>query len=152
MKCLTNKQIQELIDGELTTNLSEKYHQHVVGCQYCKEQYDEQKTLAESIKGLINDAAMSSVRIPEFQIPKHTAINVKTRHIPLWVKVAAVLIPAFFVLKMANKPQEDFKPTAENIQMYEMCNSVDANTAFQENMIITTVTDENGKVVECEAN
>jgi len=61
------------------------------------------------------------------------------------VKAAALLIPAFFIWKFAHKPQEDFKPTAESIQMYEMCNDVDANTAFQENMIITTVTDENGR-------
>jgi len=36
--------------------------------------------------------------------------------------------------------------------MYEMCNTVDANTAYQENMIITTVTDQNGNVVKSSAD
>jgi len=144
--------MRELIDGELTAKQSEIYQQYIVECPHCKEKYDEQKALAAMIKGLINNGAMTSERIPEFQIPKPTTLNLKTRHIPLWTKVAAVLIPVFFIWKMVDKPQEDFKPTTESIQMYELCNSVDANTAFQENMIITTVTDENGKVVECETN
>ena len=153
MKCLTDKQIQQLIDGELSNNQKEKYRSHIHACAYCNEKYNEQKELAESIKSLINEKAKFPELIPEFIIPvKRVPQDRKTLTIPLWVKVAAVLIPVFFVWKFAHKPQEDFKPTAESIQMYEMCNGVDANTAFQENMIVTTVTDENGKVIECSTN
>lgn len=153
MKCLTDKQIQQLIDGALSANQIEKYTSHIRTCAYCDKKYNEQKELALSIKSLINEVAWSPARIPEFRIPTKPAIQqLKVRKIPLWVKVAAVLIPVFFVWKFANKPQEEFKPTAESIQMYEMCNGVDANTAFQENMIVTTVTDENGKVIESSTN
>jgi len=153
MKCLTDKQIQLLIDGELSANQLEKYTSHIYACPYCHEKYNEQKELAASIKSLINETANSPERIPEFRIPtKRVNPERKAWVIPLWAKVAAVLIPAFFVWKMINKPQDDFKPTAESIQMYEMSNGVDANTAFQENMIVTTETDENGKVVKCSTN
>lgn len=153
MRCLTDKQIQQLIDDELSASQIEKYNSHIYACPYCNEKYEEQKELALSLKSLINETAKSPERIPEFWIPtKQAHPQMKVRRIPLWVKVAAVLIPVFFVWKFAHRPQEDFKPTAESIQLYEMCNGVDANTAFQENMIITTVTDENGKVVECTTN
>jgi len=153
MKCLTDKQIQQLIDGELSSNQIEKYKSHINACPYCAEKYKEQKESVFSIKTLINETVKSPVRIPEFRVPaKQIHQKVKVRRIPLWVKVAAVLIPAFVGWKIYNKPQEDFKPSAESIQMYEMCNGVDANTAFQENMIVTTVTDENGKVLECTTN
>lgn len=153
MKCLTDKQIQQLIDGELSANQIEKYTNHICVCHYCDKKHNEQKELALSIKNLINELAWSPTQIPEFRLlTKPASQDLKVRRIPLWVKVAAVLIPAFFVWKFANKPQEDFKPTAESIQMYEMCNGVDANTAFQENMIVTTVTDENGEVIESSTN
>lgn len=153
MRCLTDKQIQQLIDGELSTSQIEKYNSHIYACPYCNKKYEEQKELALSLKSLINETAKYPERIPEFRVPtKPVHQHMKVRKIPLWVKAAAVLIPVFFVWKFAHRPQEDFKPTAESIQMYEMCNGVDANTAFQENMIVTTVTDENGKVLECTTN
>jgi len=153
MRCLTDKQIQQLIDVELSSNQMDKYKTHIDTCTYCAEKYSEQRELSTSIKALINETATTPERIPEFRIPVALVTQkVKVRRIPLWAKIAAVLIPAFVGWKMYNKPQEDFKPSAESIQMYEMCNGVDANTAFQENMIITTVTDENGKVVECNTN
>ena len=153
MRCLTDEQMQLLIDGELSANQMNKYKSHIDTCTYCAEKYSDRKELSTSIKALINETAISPERISEFRIPaKQIQQKVKVRRIPLWAKVAAVLVPAFVGWKMYNKPQEDFKPSAESIQMYEMCNGVDANTAFQENMIITTVTDENGKVVECTTN
>jgi hypothetical protein len=153
MKCLTNEQIQRFIDAEMPSLQPDQF-QHLTSCASCQELYKEQKVLAQLIKEQINSVAKSPERIPEFQIPAsvtHTVPRVK--RFPLWTKVAALLIPACFVWKMANKPEEkEFKPTAESIQLYEMCNSVDANTAFQENMIITTITDANGKVVKCGTN
>ena len=154
MKCLTNKQIQQLIDGETSKVVSTAYQQHINGCSYCMERYNDQKALAQNVKYLLNASVQSPERIPEFRIPKRIIKpNVKIRWIPFWAEVAAVLIPVFFIWKMYyNKPVEDFKPTTENIRMYEMCNTVDANTAYQENMIITTVTDQNGNVVKSSAD
>jgi hypothetical protein len=153
MRCLTDKQIQQLIDGELFASQLEKYKSHINACPLCDEKYNEQKELALSLKSLINETAKSPEQIPEFRVPtKRSNQQLKVWRIPLWAKVAAVLIPAFFVWKMTNTPQPDFKPTPEAVMMYEMCNNVDANTAFQENMITTTITNEHGKVVSCETN
>jgi hypothetical protein len=154
MKCLTNEQIQQLIDGETSTVDSIEYQQHINSCSHCKERYNDQKALAQTIKDLLNASVRIPDLIPEFRIPKSVMISrAKVRWIPFWAEVAAVLIPVFFICKMYyNKPVEDFKPTTENIRMYEMCNTVDANTAYQENMIITTVTDQNGNVVKSSAD
>lgn len=153
MKCLTNKQIQQLIDGELSANEMQQYKLHIEACPYCAEKYAEQKILALRIKSLLTESAILPKRIPDFQVPAKTTSQKRiNKRIPLWAKVAAVLIPVIFLVKMRNKPQQDFKPTPEAVMMYETSNSVDANTAFQENMITTTVTDENGKVIKCETN
>jgi len=153
MKCLTNNQIQLLIDGELSANKMQQYKLHIETCPYCAEKYADQRLLALGIKDLLNNAAILPERIPEFQLPVKTKSQKRiNRRIPLWVKVAAVLIPAIILVKMRDKPQQDYKPTPEAVMMYETSNSVDANTAFQENMITTTVTDENGKVIKCETN
>jgi len=153
MKCLTNEQIQRFIDGEMPSLQPEQF-QHLTSCTSCQELYKEQKVLAQLIKEQINSVANSPERIPEFQISASiTPAAPRVKRFPLWAKVAALLIPACFVWKMANKPEEkEFKPTTESIQLYEMYNSLDANTAFQENMIVTTVTDDKGKVVECSTN
>ena len=153
MKCLTNEQIQRFIDAEMPSLQPDQF-QHLTACASCQELYKEQKVLAQLIKEQINSVAKSPERIPEFQIPASiTPIAPRVKRFPLWAKVAALLIPACFVWKMANKPEEkEFKPTAESIQLYEMYNSLDANTAFQENMIVTTVRDDKGKVIECSTN
>lgn len=153
MKCLTNEQLQRLVDGEIAYGKSGQYQQHLAVCPECRERYNVQKTLTGLIKGLIHDAAKSPVEIPEFKIPVSiTKPHVKVRWIPFWAEVAAVLVPVLFIWKMSNKPMEGFKPTAENIRTYEMCHDVDANTAFQKNMITTTVTDDKGNIIECSTN
>jgi len=156
MKCLTNDQIQQLMDGETSSFVSDKYQQHLAACSSCRERFEDQKALARSVKDSINDFVPPIGRIPEFVIPtKIIQPTLKSRSIPGWLKVAALLIPVFFVWKMTyrpNKPTVDFKPTSENIRLYEMSHEVDANTAFQQNMIITTVADEKGKVIECSAD
>ena len=153
MKCLTNNQIQQLLDGETPCVLSEKQHQHMDACPQCLERYNQQIELAQSVKKLINASAQSPERIPEFRIPKEQILPTrKIRRIPGWLEMAALLIPIFFVWKMTYKPIEDFKPSAENIQMYMMSNGVDANTSFQENMITTTIINKDGKVIKCETN
>src|ERR1035437_5484800 len=106
MKCLTNEQIQQLIDGETSTVVSTEYQQHINGCSHCQERYNDQKALAQNVKDLINASVQSPERIPEFRIPKRIIKpNVKIRWIPLWAKVAAGLIPGFFIWEMYyNKP------------------------------------------------
>lgn len=154
MKCLTNKQTQELIDGELTTKQSELYHRHIAECQNCTDKYYEQKALAVSIKGLINEMVNSPVRIPEFRMPtKPAQKEMKVRRIPLWAKVAAVLIPVFFVWKIMNfENKNDITQLLKNKQLYKMCSSMNANITFKENGEIIIVTNDNGVAVQLMSN
>jgi hypothetical protein len=148
MKCLTNEQIQQLIDGETSTVDLTEYQQHYNGCSHCKERYNEQMALSQNIKELLNASVQSPERIPEFRIP-NKVIKPKLKDIRIisWLEVAALLISVFFVWKMTYKPEEELKPTAENIRMFEKCNNVYANTAtWRDNVII--VTDVNGIKVQ----
>ena len=143
MKCLTNNQIQQLLDGETPSVLSEKQHQHMDSCPQCMEKYIQQKELSQTIKELINASVQSPERIPEFRIPKKQILqNRKIRRIPLWLEVAALMIPIFFMWKMTYNQGEELNPTAENIRMFEKCNKVYANSAtWRDNVIIITGVD-----------
>jgi hypothetical protein len=153
MRCLTDKQLQLLVDDELTAGQKKKYLNHIEVCSLCAKKYRDRIELVASIKASITEAVKLPKSIPEFRIPtKPTGQEVRMHRIPLWVKVAAVLVPAIIGWKLYDKPQEILKPNDKSMQVYEMCNGVDANTAFQENMIVTTVTDENGNVLECSTN
>jgi len=143
MKCLTNNQIQQLMDGEIPSVLSEEYHLHKNACPQCLERYNQQKELAQTVKELINASAHSLELIPEFRIPKtHIHPTRKIRRIPGWLEIAALLIPIFFMWKICYNPGEEFKPTAENIRMFEKCDKVYANSAtWRDNVIIITGVD-----------
>ena len=138
MKCLTNNQIQQLLDGETPCVLSEKQHQHMDACPQCLERYNQQIELAQTVIELINASAQSPERIPEFRIPKEQILPTrKIRRIPGWLEMAALLIPIFFVWKMTYNTEEELKPTAENIRMIEKCNTIYANSAtWRDNVII----------------
>ena len=138
MKCLTNNQIQQLLDGETPSVMLGKYHQHRDGCPQCLEKYNQQKELAQSVKKLINASAQSPERIPEFRIPKKQILSTRRiRRITGWLEIAALLIPIFFVWIMTYNTEEELKPTAENIRMIEKCNTIYANSAtWRDNVII----------------
>lgn len=128
---------------------------HLAECTVCRQQYEEQSALAISTVEILNRTAKIPDQIPEFIFPEN---NFTKRpgiiKISFWLKIAALLIPAIICWKiwLPQKTAPKYRPTPENVLTYELCNSVDANTAWQENMIITTVTNENGKVIECIGN
>jgi len=143
MKCLTNNQIQQLVDGQTPLVLSEKYLQHMDSCTQCLDRYKQQKELAQMVKELINASVQSPERIPEFRIPKKQILSTRrVRRIPGWLEVAALMIPIFFMWKITCNQGDELKPTADNIRMFEKCNTVYANTAtWRDNVIIITGVD-----------
>lgn len=151
MQCLTDEHIQLLIDGEMAGQMATACEKHLAHCPVCQQRYEERSDLALSVSELINLSAQMPEQIPAFVFPEN---NTPAKHrigkVSLWLKIVAVLIPAIVCWQFwPEKPVQKYQPTPEAMMNYELCNSVDANTAWQENMIITTVTDENGKVIEC---
>jgi len=115
MKCLTNNQIQQLIDGELPANEKREYKLHIETCTCCAEKYAEQRALAFGIKSLLNAAVPMPERITAFQIPAKPIHQKRiSRRIPLWAKVAAVLIPVLFVWKYIIFETSDHKQDKYN--------------------------------------
>ena len=154
MQCLTNEQIQLLIDGEMNEQLMVACEEHLSHCPDCQRRYEEQARNSLRISEMINFTAAIPEQVPVFNFPENKAPAKQHRgSISIWLKIAAVLIPIIICWQFwPQKTEKQFHPTQEAIMKYELCNSVDANTAWQENMIITTVSDENGKVIECSTN
>jgi hypothetical protein len=152
MNCFTAEQLQLYMDGELPSKLIAEYKQHLAGCVSCSQRFSEQHKLAQSVKTIINGLAKNPDTMKDFNNTSTAMVKPnKTRNIPLWIKVAAILVPAAISWCIYESRTEAYEPTPENILTYDMCNGIDANTAWQENLIVTTVTDKNGKVVECSA-
>ena len=154
MQCLTNEQIQLLIDGEMNEQLMVACEEHLSHCPDCQRRYEEQARNSLRISEMINFTAAIPEQVPVFNFPENKAPAKQPRvTISFWLKIAAVLLPIIVCWQFwPQKTEKQFHPTQEAVMNYELCNGVDANTAWQENMIITTVTDENGKVIECSTN
>lgn len=113
MNCLTNKQLQEFIDLEVSSHQQERYEQHLSKCQHCKNRYNEQKEWTELIKGQVLKATPTITQVPDFNAPTLSASR-KLYRIPLWAKVAAVMIPAICFWRMSDKNEEQYFQTAYN--------------------------------------
>jgi hypothetical protein len=154
MQCLTNEQIQLLIDDEMDEQLQVVCEEHLSHCADCQYRYEEQSRNSLRISEIINRTVIMPEQIPMFDFPENKEqVKIQHRSISFWLKIAAVLLPVIVCWKFwPQKTEKQFHPTQEAVMKYELCNSVDANTAWQENMIITTVTDNDGKVIECSTN
>lgn len=113
MNCLTDKQLQELIDVEVTSHQQELYEQHLSECQHCSSRYKEQKEWTELIKVRVLRAAPTITQVPDFKAPTVNS-NRKLHRIPLWAKVAAVMIPAFCFWRISNKNEDQYLQTVYN--------------------------------------
>ena len=149
MNCLTNEELQLLIDNELEQERMDELNLHLQQCTECTMRYKEQSEFAQLVKYQINVNTKNVDSIPSFQFENDKTSIVRKKAI--WLKVAAIIIPLFVFCNIyfnRQKPvQKQFKPTAEDIMKYESYNSgVDANTAYQQNMVITTIFyEEDGK-------
>jgi len=149
MNCLTNEELQLLIDNELEQERMDELNLHLQQCAECATRYKEQNEFAQLVKYQINVNTKNVDSIPSFQFENDKTSIVRKKAI--WLKVAAIIIPLFVFCNIyfnRQKPvQKQFKPTAEDIMKYESYNSgVDANTAYQQNMVITTIFyEEDGK-------
>ncbi len=155
MNCLTNEEIQRCIDNELDSAQKEAYAAHIERCAKCREQYVSQKEFALMIKNELKKVPYHPMVIPPFR-GKVVEDSFKLRKkSPIWLKVAAALVPVLIAASVVfNKPNNKhadkcYAPTHEEIAAYEMFNSgLDANTVYQKNMIVTTISDENGKTTK----
>ncbi len=151
MQCLTNEQIQLLIDKEMDEQDETVCRRHLEDCPHCRMRVEEQRSKVRLILEALNREDDLPEMIPAFRYPVGNAPKKeRTFTHSIWMKIAAVTIPSLLCWHFwPEKEPQLFHPSPEAIVNYELCNGVDANTAWQENMIITTVTDANGKIVQC---
>ena len=174
LMCLNEDLIQQWIDGELSEELLEQVNQHLANCELCRQKAEQQKALAFSIKNILQ---VEDVAIPEFSrnetatgetgnyndlpvknitsVPEMKAVNAghfnrSTKTFPIWLKIAAVLIPAFCLMQVLIQPDKTYQPSHDELLMYQSLSDMDANTAFQERVMVTTSTNQEGEIVEVE--
>ena len=152
MNCLTNKELQLLIDNELYQSMKEEFNLHLKECKSCAVRLKEQKEFITLITSQINTNVPAVDRVPPFRGIELKPVKPKKNY--AWLKVAAILLP-FVVLGSIylnrEKPQqkEQFSLSAEDIMQYEAYNTnIDANTAYQQGMVITTVIDQEKREVQ----
>ncbi len=151
MKCLTNEIIQLLIDNQLEDKDKEAAIRHMEVCETCRSRIEHRQRLVHLLKASAPKHNMG-IEIPAFIPPKSKVkkkINVK--RILIWANVAAIALVLFF-LKNHSKESEKPQPAQKEIVLEHANLDMDANTAYQNNVIITTITDENGNTVKCVTN
>lgn len=144
LTCLSEDVIQQWIDGELSTIRREQVHEHLNGCEECRDKVQQQQAWALAIKKALTT---EEVEIPEF-VPVNEVPA--TRRFPLWLKIAAVAIPAFCIVQLLLHPEKTYQPSHDELLMYQSLSDMDANAAFQERVIVTTATNQEGEIVEFE--
>lgn len=72
------------------------------------------------------------------------------RTVPLWLKIAAVLIPAFCLVQVLIQSDKSYQPSHDELLMYQSLSDMDANAAFQERVMVTTSTNQEGEIVDVE--
>lgn len=143
LTCLSEEVIQQWIDGELDTTQQVQVHLQITSCEKCSEKAEQLKVLAFSVKKMLT---VEDVAIPEFTKPE----KVIHQRFPLWLKIAVVLLPAFCLVKVLLQPEKTYLPSQEELLMYQSLSDMDANAAFQERVMVTTATNQEGKIVEIE--
>ena len=174
LKCLSEELIQQWIDGELNEEQQAQVSQHLAKCVACRHKAEQQKNLAFSIKKMLQ---LEDVVIPEFVIDgtstgeqnnfneltlnkstyesealviTNESVTKSNKKFPLWLKIAAVLIPAFCLVQVLIQPDKTYLPSHDELLMYQSISDIDANVAFQERVMVTTSTNQDGEIVEFE--
>lgn len=154
MNCLTNEQMQMLVDGELPSHLAVKYKKHISGCPTCSRVFTKYASEVNVVKELIAATGSDPLEIPGFKVPgEKLKRRPEIRKIYFGLKIAAITLPIALIIGVLTETREKpFKPNPKDIVTYDICNTMDANTAFQEGIIITTIEDKDGNVIECMEN
>lgn len=149
MNCLSDELVQRWIDKELSSEEAVELSAHLQTCADCRHRVQEQEQLATRLKQLIAEPTQSGSSIPPFIYPTDLSSR-KKKNFTYWLRVAAVMIPLILLLKYVTGKEEVYQPTREQQLMYESFSDLDANSAFQERLMVTTSTDQEGEVLEIE--
>lgn len=151
MKCLTNEIIQLYIDNQLEDKDKEAVGRHLEVCETCRSRIEHREQLVRLLKA--SAAKHNTGRtIPEFIPPKgKVKKKINLKQILIWTNVAAIALIMFFI-KNHTKESVESQPIHKEIPVEHPNLDIDANTAYQNKVIITTITDENGNTVKCITN
>jgi hypothetical protein len=174
LTCLSEDLIQQWIDGELSEKKQKQVNKHLAGCEKCRQKAEQQKALAFSIKKILttNDVVIREFRMNETASREHgneQSLNNKSsiaeskafkatpiirlkKTLPIWLKIAAVLLPAFCLVQVLFQSEKSYQPSHDELIMYESLSDMDANAAFQQRVMVTTSTNQEGEIVEFEIN
>jgi predicted anti-sigma-YlaC factor YlaD len=149
MNCLSDELVQRWIDKELSSGEAVELKAHLQTCAECRYRVQEQEQLATKLKQLIAGPAQTGSSIPPFIYPVEPATR-KKKKLTNWLRVAAVMLPLILLLKIFTNKEEVYQPTREQQLMYESFNDMDANSAFQERLMVTTSTNQEGELLDIE--
>lgn len=129
MKCLTDEQIQLYIDGEISKQELTKIDLHLSECSICRPKLEQQQLFIRELKATLRPS--NDIAAPPFALPKET--HGKRRAIPIWLKVAAVLVPLLLIWELGPYGSASvLKPTNQKSSIINLKTSViiDNNEEF----------------------
>lgn len=92
----------------------------------------------------------NSTSVPEMKEENTGPFTQSKKTFPFWLKIAAALIPACLLIQLLIQPEKNYQPSHDELLMYQSLSDMDANAAFQERVMVTTSTNQEGEIVEVE--
>ena len=145
MICINDEIIQKYIDGETTQSEASLVENHIVSCNKCMIQIENQRRLSTNVKRAVNLLSKDSIEVPKFEIPSK-AIN---KHLltpkRLYYIIAAACILLFVIVITQKKEiisDDEIKIDIGSIM------DVDANRTVSQLPLVISIIDSKGNISE----
>ena len=155
-KCLSDKEIQLFLDGEVSAESHRELQKHLAECEHCSTRLAEQRRWIEFVNSSLKGEAIErNIPIPPFKsgLPPAKSKSIKINFRSL-LKIAAVIAVILSVYLIAEKKEtQAYKPTAQELLLWEETMlGDDANHVWHERMISSMETNAEGEVITIQIN
>jgi hypothetical protein len=148
MNCLSEKEIQEYLDHELTQNRLLEVEQHLKNCSVCKVTYNQAQESKSQLFAFLDEYTSFEIpqQIPAFKIePRLSSLK---KYILITSIAASLLLFTGIGIRINN--QRNMQKQLNNITKatYEITRNTDLNKMVHNKQIIVVTTNSSGEVIE----
>ncbi len=151
MQCLSNEQILNYINQELTQAEHDEFQNHIYTCDKCDTKRHKYQQEISAIKESISLLDPPDGEVPELAFSQHRSSQIKMKN---WynsnmikIGIAASMIILFGLLFLQKNNKQKFRTDYSQIGTELI--TTDLNTAWHEQQLIISITDEKNKVIDC---
>ncbi|MEI8046116.1 MAG: zf-HC2 domain-containing protein [Bacteroidota bacterium] len=148
MKCLSETELQEYLDGELLDEILNEVQEHLNVCPDCMENFCKAQESKSRVFTFLDELAAFDMplEVPVFKISKKKR---RMKKLVLITSIAASILLSIGIGIRINN-QKTTQKQMDNITkaMYEITRNTEPNKMMHDKQIIIVVTNSSGEVIE----